>query len=131
MPERLTLRARTAALALLVAAPLLAACATGGGSARRVEGETVSIQIRNDLRPGAEVTVRISSTNGVRRVLGTVPPQGTRTLTYDEGSLTGQYRLSAQTSDGREVESRPFPLFGNASVVWVLFNNTLNVSGAG
>jgi len=122
--------ARRLLLLLLVAAPLLAACATGGGaSARSVAGATASLRIQNDLRPGTPVTVRISSTTGFRRVLGTVPPQSTRTLTVDERSFTGQYRLVAQSTDGKEIESQQFTLFANATVSWNLFNNTLSVTG--
>jgi hypothetical protein len=115
-------------LSLLVAPLLMAACAPGGGNrSRKIEGETVTIQVRNDLRPQTEVTLRIASSNGVRRILGSVPPGGSRKVTFEEGSFSGQYRLVAETASGQEMESRPFSLFRNAEVSWTLFNNTLRV----
>ena len=116
-------------LALVVAPLLLAACAAPRAASRTVTGRTASFLIQNDLRPGSAVTVRIASTAGLRRVLGSVAPQSSRTVTLDESSFAGQYRLIAETSDGEEIESRQFTLFANARVSWALFNNTLSVTG--
>ena len=112
--------------ALLIAPLLLlAACATSGAGGG--EGNTVAIEVRNDIRPLSAVTVRVGSTNGVRQILGTVPPGGTRTLSFNEQALSGQYRLTAETTDGRTIESRPFTLVVAATVRWSLFSNTVSV----
>lgn len=114
-------------LLLLTATLLLAACVAAGRSRQAVEDQ-VSIRIENNLRPESEVTVRLISTSGTRRVLGSVSPHTTRTLEYAESPFSGSYRLTAQSADGREVSSQAFALFGGARVVWELFNNTLNVA---
>lgn len=114
-------------LSSLLAPLLLAACASGGGS-RQVLSQTAEVTVENDLRPAREVTVRLSSTSGTRRILGSVPPGGTRSLTVDEPGFSGQYRLIAQGADGDEVQSRQFTLFPGAQVRWTLFSNTLSVT---
>lgn len=114
---------------LLVVPLLLASACTagGGGKGGQTGGATVTIEVRNDLRPPTEVTLRITSSNGVRRILGSVPPGGSRKMTFEEGGFSGQYRLVAEAADGQQRESRPFNLFPHGSVNWALFNNTLRV----
>lgn len=113
---------------LLLATPLVfAACASGGASEARETGPVASVVVVNDLRPPAVVTVRVVSSSGARRILGTVPPDATRTFEYDETAFAGQYRLTAERSDGQTVESRTFNLFLAAQVRWSLFNNSLTI----
>lgn len=112
-------------LALLVAT-LLQACAAGGAS-RAGEEEFARVRVRNDLRPAAEVTVRLISEAGVRQILGSLPPQSTRILQIDEGPFAGSFQLVAQASDGREVRSRSFVLAPFGRIGWSLFSNSLSV----
>jgi hypothetical protein len=110
------------------AALLLAACAPGA-TARAVAGDAVTVVVRNDLRPETAVTVRLVSSAGVRLVLGSVPPNASRTMTADNQRFAGQYRLVVEGADGREVQSSAFTLLPNARVTWGLFANSLVVSG--
>ena len=114
-------------LLLPVATLLLAAACAAGSSSRQVRGESVTVIVTNNLRPQSEVTVRLTSSQGVRQVLGTVPPNGTRRLQFEERSFSGTYQLSAESPDGTSVVSRSFPLFAGAEVEWALFSNSLNV----
>src|SRR5688500_17965348 len=109
---------------VLVATLLLAACATRAREGGSQSGELAAISIINDLRPHSVVTVRIISSSGVRRILGSVPPQGSRGFTYDETSFAGQYQLTAEAADGRLVESRQLSIFLGAEVRWSLFSTT-------
>ncbi len=113
---------------LLVAALLVAACATSGGR-REPRPTLVRVIVQNNLRPAGEVTIRLISSTGERRVLGSVPPGSDRTLEFEDATFTGTFQLVARLADGNQVESRSFTLFPAARVEWVLFNNTLNVRG--
>ena len=109
---------------------LLVGCAswTGGGGG---SGQRVPVQVDNDLTTRSDVTLRMHSSTGASRVLGGAPPGGERLFEYRDQVLSGLYRLSARTSDGRMIESRTFTLFPGAGVVWRLQRNDLQVINAG
>lgn len=113
-------------LPLLVAPLLLGACATGGGS-REDAVEPITVAVRNDLRPPTEVTIRLFADGGARYLLGSVPPQQTRSLSAELGAVAGEYHLVAEAADGRELRSRTFAAFPFGRVEWSLFNNSLSV----
>jgi hypothetical protein len=104
---------------------LLAACASGGG--RDDATEQITVVVRNDLRPATAVTIRLLAEGGARHLLGSVPPQGTRTLPLQVGAVAGTYHLEAQAADGRELRSRSFTPFPFSRVAWSLFSNSLDV----
>ena len=104
----------------------MTACAVGGAG-RGAASERITIVVHNDLRPAIEVTVRLVSEGGARHLLGHVPPQTTRTLPLEVGSIAGSYHLHAAASDGREVRSRTFTPFPYSRVEWSLFSNSLGV----
>lgn len=113
----------------LTVLPFLLACgswASGGGSSE----QRVPVQVDNDLTTRSDVTVRMHSSTGASRVLGGAPPGGERLFEYRDQVLSGFYRLSARTSDGRTIESRTFTLFPGAGVVWRLQRNDLQVVNA-
>jgi hypothetical protein len=111
------------ALLALVGPLLLAACAARGPGGAP-EGQA-QVAVTNDLRPQSVVTVRLLSTNGVRRILGNVPPQATRVFSYTESVFSGQYQLVAEATDGRKVESERFNPFFGVQVRWSLFTNAV------
>ncbi|MGI9179793.1 MAG: hypothetical protein ACR2H9_04745 [Longimicrobiaceae bacterium] len=115
-------------LLLPVAALLLAACAAGSGGQAR--GAAVTVAVENNLRPEAEVTVRLTSTTGTRRVLGSVPPHSTRRLVFEDRSFSGSYTLVATTADGRTITSRSFSLWSGLQVQWALFSNSLSLDAS-
>ncbi len=116
-------------LLLPVAALLLAACAAGSG-VRQARGAAVTVAVENNLRPEAEVTVRLTSTTGTRRVLGSVPPHSTRRLVFEDRSFSGSYTLVATTADGRTITSRSFSLWSGLQVQWALFSNSLSLDAS-
>ncbi|MEJ2216249.1 MAG: hypothetical protein P8099_06500 [Gemmatimonadota bacterium] len=112
-----------------VALLLLAACATGRKAGNRHPGQDiVLVEVHNDLTPPADLTVRMISGNGITTVLGGVGPNRIVVLQFRDPGLTGEYRLRADGSGNRSVESRDFTLFQNALVVWSLQDNTITVS---
>jgi hypothetical protein len=113
----------TAPAALL----LLAACAAGG----RARAGAVEVEVRNDMLPRADLTVRVVSDGGFRQLLGGVAPGATRTLRFQEPLYTGRYRLVGQRADGTEVTSLPFSLFAGARVTWTVRENRLSVGRSG
>jgi hypothetical protein len=113
-------------LPLVVPLLLMAACASSGGS-RDQPAEQITVVVRNDLRPATAVTIRLLSEGGARHLLGSVAPQGTRTLGVEVGAVAGTYHLEAQAADGRELRSRSFTPFPFSRVSWSLFSNSLAV----
>lgn len=112
-----------------VALLFLAACATGRtADLRQRVADTVLVEVHNDLTPPADLTVRMISGNGIVTVLGGVGPNRIVLLQFRDAGLSGTYRLRADASGDRSVESREFTLFQNALVVWSLQDNTITVS---
>ena len=103
---------------------LVAACS----AARRdpTAGE-IMVAVENDLLPRADLTIRVESEGGFRRILGGVGPGATRTLRFREPSYGGRFRLIARTPDGGEIASVPFSLFPGAIVSWSIRDNALSV----
>lgn len=120
---------RVQAIRRLVPAALLlvAACAAGRGAA----AGAVEVEVRNDMLPRADLTVRVISEGGFRQLLGGVAPGATRTLRFREPSYPGRYRLVGQRPDGTEVTSLPFTLFAGAHVTWTVRDNQLSVERGG
>lgn len=111
---------------MLVALPLLAACAAGGGQATP-SGDEVVVQVENNIRPYRDVTVRIVTPTGLRQLLGSANPGRTTTLRYRGSIIQDNYRLVAQIQEGEEIISQPFVPFPGARVVWSLPQNGLSV----
>lgn len=116
-------RARCAALA---GAALLAAgaagCATGSGSGL----PNIGVEVQNDLVPSSALTIYVVPETGSRRLLGSVSPSETKTLSFQELSV-GQYRLMARTTGGREIVSNPIVLADARTIRWSLSSNILMV----
>lgn len=112
----------------LPVALLLAACATGGGPARRVQGEEVRVEVHNDLVPQGPITVRMVTSTGRRVILGEVGPGQIRTLSYAEPNLGGSHRLVAEPNSGAALVSQAFTLVPQARVIWTLRNNLIRIA---
>ncbi len=107
----------------------LAACAGGGGGgggeamvAPGGGGDGISFAVYNDLVPPGTVTVYIVPENGGRRRLGSIPPSGRRTFSYNPTVLSMEHRLRAESPGTRARQSLPFTLTGIRSVQWDVSN---------
>lgn len=112
---------------LLLLVPLLLASCAGNRGGRESPPESVTVVVRNDLRPATSVTVRLVAEGGGRHLLGSIPPQANRSLAAELGVVSGTYHLEAQGTDGREVRSRSFSLFPYSRVDWNLFSNLVTI----
>ncbi len=116
----------------LVAAALLASCATGGWKpSERVTGEEAVVEVHNDLSPPREITVRVLSSTGQRVLIGTVPAGRTRTLRFQASGFNGQYRLAGESMGGSTVTSSYFTLSAGDRLVWTVGPNLVRFDAGG
>lgn len=112
------------ALLLAVVAVVLAACAsTGGGGG----GPEIAVRVQNDLIPSAGLTVYAVPRAGGRRLLGSVSPSSTSTLTFNPVGDTGEYIFLAETTGGARISSNPLLISAPATVLWALSSNIATV----
>ena len=114
-------------LLVLALAPL--ACAKSPSS-EELARTYIPVLVDNDLTSRSDVTVRMVAANGASSLLGGASPGRTRQFRYTDRMFSGSYHLTAETGDGRVIESRPFTLFPGAAVIWTLRRNTLRVASA-
>ena len=126
----LRIRSSLAVLALL-AVTFLAACASAGGGMEGTAdtGPTaVTVVVNNNLTIPTSLTVSLVPENGVRRVLGSVSPNGNASLGVRGAITGGRYRLLARTTNGNDLVSDPFSLGDGAQVTWNVQSNIVTVS---
>lgn len=118
----------------LAGALVVGACASGGSTpgaepagAQTGGGDQVAVQVRNDIVPPATITVYIAPETGSRRRLGTIPPNGQQTFTYNPGIRSMEHRLVAEVSGGQGTQSNPFTLEGATRVTWGASTQVVNV----
>ncbi|HEX7091506.1 MAG TPA: hypothetical protein VF192_15305 [Longimicrobiales bacterium] len=121
-----------AAFAFGCAAFLLMGCASAGGQEGAARGgSALSIRVANDLVPPGTIVVWIIPELGARRRLGTIPPDGEQSFSYVPGDRTMEYRLMAQTAEGREIMSDPFTLQGASALSWRASSRVVTLGSAG
>jgi hypothetical protein len=118
-------RARLLSIALLVLAlPALGGCALFRHSS---PGETVTLEIDNNLVVPAPVTVYAYSDVGSRQLVGSILPDRQAVLRFHAGHIMGSYRFVAVVTRGAQLVSTPVSLNGGETVSWDLRNNLLVV----
>ncbi len=114
----------------LITAVCLAGCASMGG---RSEGPTlpIDVQVNNNLRLPADLTVYAVSHGGNRALLGDVPPNGTATLKFKPVAFSEPYRLLATRARGRDIMSQTFIVGSDMTggIVWTLIPNVVGFLG--
>ncbi|HEV7586961.1 MAG TPA: hypothetical protein VGO40_02430 [Longimicrobium sp.] len=122
-------RARSLALLLLaLAVPLLHGCSLFRNSTR---GETVEVEVNNDLPLRTPLTIYVLSDVGNRQLLGSVAPGSTSRLRFRAAAITGNYRFVARVASqtqGDYLVSNPVALTGGETVSWEIRNNVLLVA---
>ncbi|MDQ6737648.1 MAG: hypothetical protein M3Z30_08105 [Gemmatimonadota bacterium] len=103
---------------------ILTACASSGG---RTTGPTVPIdlEVNNNLRLPADLSVYAVSQAGIRMLLGDVPPGQNRTLRFKPAAFSEPYRLLAILPTGRQIQSQSFIVGSDMTggIVWTLVPN--------
>ena len=119
-------RFRTLMLGLLAGAlPLAQGCRTLGSGAR---GETVLIEVDNDVPLPTAFTVYAFSETGSRRLVGSLSPGRPGTLRLTGGELSGRYRFTAVRQLGSAITSPPIALQGGETVTWDLRDNVILIA---
>jgi hypothetical protein len=114
------------ALVLLVALPLLAGgCSVFKASSR---GESVLVQVENNLVVPTPISVYVLSAAGDRRLLGTVNAGAHTTLRFRSPVITGNYRFEARVASQRLGDTLQSPLValsGGETVTWDVRSNVV------
>ena len=122
-------RARSLALLLFaLALPLLPGCSLFRNSSR---GETVEVEVNNDLPLRTPLTIYVLSDVGNRQLIGSVTPGSTSRLRFRAATITGNYRFVARVSSqtqGDYLVSNAVALTGGETVSWEIRNNVLLVA---
>ncbi len=81
----------------------------------------------NDLAPPSDVTVYAVSQDGVRRLLGDVPPNKDRALKVPNDIFPGtSFRIIAERTAGRRVVSQPITATNGGGIIdWDLQTNAV------
>ena len=121
---------RRAGFALLVALaiPLPQGCAALGKSTR---GETVNVEVNNNLQIPTAITVYAWSDVGSRQLLGNVSPGSQGTLRFHAAHITGSYRLVARVASqtqGDYLVSNSVALVGGETITWDVRANVVLVA---
>lgn len=103
-------------------------CASGY-SHRDHEGNAarISVRLTNDLSPPADVTVFAVSQDGIRNLLGDVPPNGHKLLHVPRAIFPGtSFRLVAERLNSRAVLSQPITATSTDQIIdWDLETNSM------
>lgn len=122
---------RRSILGVVVAAAVTAgvgACASkhtpkaGGGD------QPIYVHLNNDLSPPSDVTVYAVTQDGIRRLIGEVPPNKDKTLKIPSDLPPGSsFRLVAERSSiSRPVVSQPVTATTNGLIIdWTLQTNSM------
>lgn len=117
-------RARSIFIALLVL-PVLGACSL---LRQKSPGETVTLEINNNLAIPQALTVYAYSDVGSRQLIGSVSPDRQAVLRFHAAYITGSYRFVAVVRRGSQLVSNSVSLNGGETVTWELRNNVLLVA---
>jgi hypothetical protein len=112
-------------LTALLAATVLGACSLFG---RSTPGETVTLEVTNNLALPEPVTVYAWSDVGARQLVGSLVPDKMTVLHFRSGHITGSYRFVAVVDRGRQIVSSSVALTGGETLTWELRNNVLLVA---
>jgi hypothetical protein len=132
-PKRLaraSARVRRSMPGVVVAVALaltLGACASGHN--RKGGGEQpMVVHLTNDLAPPSDVTVYAVAQDGIRRLIGDVPPNKDRAMKIPSDVPRGaNFRLVAERSTiGRPIVSQPITATGDGLIIdWTLQTNSI------
>jgi hypothetical protein len=111
----------------VVAASAVGACASGHSHKGGGGDRSIVVHLTNDLTPPSDVTVYAVGQDGIRRLLGDVPPNKARALKIPGEIFPGTtFHLVAEPTGGRPVRSQPITATNDAEIIdWDLQTNAL------
>lgn len=107
----------------LIAIVLFAACAKAPPGSQSV----VTINVRNDLIPPANVQIYLVPSGGIERLVGTVT-SGDHSLRYSGLAPVGDHYLVARAPSGRAMMSSVMTMDGVTALSWTLSSNLVRVT---
>jgi hypothetical protein len=101
-------------------------CATGHSATGGSQVSTV-VHLTNDLAPPADVSVYAVTQDGIRTLIGTVPPSGHRVLRVPQSMLPGtSFRIIAERPLARAIVSQPITASTSDTIIdWELQSNSM------
>lgn len=120
-------RSIVAAAMALMATTAIGACASGHSHKGGGGEQQIIVHVTNDLAPPSDVTVYAVSQDGIRRLLGDVPPNKDRALKVPNEIFPGtSFRIIAQRTGGRAVASQPITANSGGQIIdWDLQTNSV------
>jgi hypothetical protein len=114
-------------LSAVVALSTVGACMTGHASKTEQHQKQMVVHLTNDLAPPSDVTVYVVSGEGVRVLLGDVPPNDHRVLRIPSDVSAGtSFRILADRGLGRPVVSQPVTASSTDLIIdWDLQTNSM------
>jgi hypothetical protein len=119
-------RSVVGAAVALMATTAVGACASG--HSHRSDGQQqIVVHVTNDLAPPSDVTVYAVSQDGIRRLLGDVPPNKDRALKVPNEIFPGtSFRIVAERTGGRVIASQPITANSGGQIIdWDLQTNAV------
>jgi hypothetical protein len=122
--SRVTRRTLAAAAMALMSLTAAGACASGHSHKGGAQQQFV-VHLTNDLAPPSDVTVYAVSRDGIRRLLGDVPPNKDRVLTIPNNLFPGtSFQIVAERTAGRAIVSQPITATSSGGIIdWDLQTN--------
>jgi len=114
-------------LSAVVAIATVGACATGHASKSDEHMKQMVVHLSNDLAPPADVSVYVVSSEGVRVLLGDVPPNDHRVLRIPGDVSAGTtFHILADRGLGRPVVSQAITASSTDLIIdWDLQTNSM------
>ncbi|HEX8904745.1 MAG TPA: hypothetical protein VF771_07890 [Longimicrobiaceae bacterium] len=117
-------RVRSISTSIAVLA-LLGACSLFRHS---TAGETVTLEINNNLPVPQPLTIYAYSDVGARQLVGSIVPDKVSVLRFHASNITGNYRFVGVLGRGAQIVSNFVALSGGETLTWELRNNILLVA---
>ena len=89
--------------------------------------EEFTVEIWHNAPVANTLTIYLQGPTGMPIRLGRIAPSGIETFTAPGNLSPGDYRLTAQTADGRWIRSLPFSPFASDGVRWDVDRNRLSL----
>lgn len=120
-------RSIVGAAVALMATTAIGACASGHSHKGGGGGQQIIVHLTNNLTPPSDVTVYAVSQDGIRRLLGDVPPNKDRALKVPNEIFPGtSFRIVAERTGGRPVVSQPITANSGGQIIdWDLQTNAV------
>gem|GEM_PF-1185639 len=131
MRIRTSLRKAAGIATFAVAAGAGTACAPSNVNTSEAAPVPVQLVVNNNLLRLTSLTIYTVTWDGVRRLLGSVPPRTTREFSFTPVSYSASYRLLATRMGGRDIRSEVFTIGPDMTgqITWTMIPNLVGFRG--